>query len=117
MLTLLGGRCGRRCPQRPLQGAPLNGHQRYVRASVDPKTTRVIYDKSLKGFADWLWSQSLEYEEIINGPSEVCDTTVVEYLQLCCDCGMPKATSGSLISAIQDKRPALRLHLPAAWRA
>ncbi len=84
---------------------------------MDPRTTRAIYDKSLKGFEDWLWSQNLVYEEVIRGPSEVCDTTVVEYLQLCYDCGMPKSTSGALISAIQDKRPALKRNLPAAWRA
>ena len=53
----------------------------------------------------------------LSGPAEEVDNLLVDYLQVCYDAGLPKSTSGTLISAMQDSRPALNRHLRAAWRA
>ena len=80
-------------------------------------TTGKRYETTLKSFEAWLWTLGLQFLDVLSGPAEDVDNLLVDYLQVCYDAGLPKSTSGTLISAIQDRRPALKRHLPAAWRA
>lgn len=114
------------CPEPPLQDWLLQNPQTTKPArrpadlrqeSVNAATTGKRYEATLRGFEAWLWTQEISFPEMLARPAEEIDNLLVDYLQVCYDAGLPKSTSGTLISAIQDRRPALKRHLPAAWRA